>query len=73
MTVEQAKDKIQLRANDFLINSTLIVKHINFQITILGEVNRPGTYTVYKDNITILEALGLSGDLSIMQIVKKLN
>lgn len=64
MTVEQAKDKIQLRANDFLINSTVIVKHINFQITILGEVNRPGTYTVYKDNITILEALGLSGDLS---------
>ena len=64
LTVEEAKDKIQTRANDFLINSTVIVKHINFEITILGEVNRPGTYTVYKDNITILEALGLSGDLS---------
>jgi polysaccharide export outer membrane protein len=64
LTVEEAKDKIQNRANDFLINSTVIVKHINFEITILGEVNRPGTYTVYKDNITILEALGLSGDLS---------
>jgi len=64
LTVEEAKDKIQTRANDFLINSTVIVKHINFEITILGEVNRPGTYTVYKDNISILEALGLSGDLS---------
>jgi|TARA_B100001059_G_scaffold74857_1_gene72463 polysaccharide export outer membrane protein len=64
LTVEEAKSKIQTRANDFLINSTVIVKHINFEITVLGEVNRPGTYTVYKDNITILEALGLSGDLS---------
>ncbi len=64
LTVEEAKKKIQTRADDFLVNSTVIVKHINFEITILGEVNRPGTYTVYKDNITILEALGLSGDLS---------
>ena len=64
LTVEEAKEKIQARADDFLVNSTVIVKHINFEITILGEVNRPGTYTVYKDNITILEALGLSGDLS---------
>ncbi len=64
LTVEEAKEKIQSRADDFLVNSTVIVKHINFEITILGEVNRPGTYTVYKDNITILEALGLSGDLS---------
>ena len=30
----------------------------------MGEVNNPGTYKVYKDNITILEALGLSGDLT---------
>ena len=64
LTVEEAKEKIQTRADDFLVNSSVIVKHINFEITILGEVNRPGTYTVYKDNITILEALGLSGDLS---------
>ena len=64
LTVEDAKNKIQERANDFLISSTVIVKHINFEITILGEVNRPGTYTVYKDKITVLEALGLSGDLT---------
>lgn len=64
LTVEEAKEEIQRRANDFLIGATVIVKHINFQITILGEVNRPGTFTVYKDNITILEAIGLAGDLT---------
>ena len=64
LTVEEAKQKIQTRANDFLVKSTVIVKHINFEITILGEVNHPGTYKVYKDNISILEAVGLAGDLS---------
>ena len=59
-----AKEEIQKRANDFLIGATVIVKHVNFRITILGEVNRPGTFTVYKDNITVLEALGLAGDLT---------
>lgn len=64
LTIEQAKDVIQKEADKYLNRSTVIVKHINFEITILGEVNRPGTYTVYKDNISILEALGLSGDLT---------
>lgn len=64
LTIEEAKDVIQKEADKYLNNSTIIVKHINFEITILGEVSRPGTYTVYKDNITILEALGLSGDLT---------
>jgi len=64
LTIEEAKDKIQLKADNYLVNSTVIVKHINFEITVLGEVNTAGTYTVYKDNITILEALGLSGDLT---------
>jgi polysaccharide biosynthesis/export protein len=64
LTTEQAKDVIQLKADEFLINSTVILKHINFEITILGEVVRPGTFTVFKQNINIFEALGLAGDLS---------
>lgn len=64
LTIEEAKEKIQTRANEFLIGATIIVKHINFEVTILGEVNRPGTYTIYKDNLTVLEAIGLAGDLT---------
>ena len=64
LTVEEAKNKIQSKADGFLINSTVIVKHINFKITILGEVNSAGTYTIYKDNMTIFEAIGLAGDIT---------
>ena len=64
LSIEEAKNKIQSKADEFLINSTVIVKHINFEITILGEVNKPGTYTIYKDNMTIFEALGLAGDIT---------
>ena len=64
LNLEKTKSIIQEKADEFLVNSTVIVKHINFEITLLGEVNRPGTFTVFKQNITIFEALGLAGDLT---------
>lgn len=64
LNLEQTKKAIQQKADEFLVNSTVIVKHINFEITLLGEVNRPGTFTVFKQNISIFEALGLAGDLT---------
>ena len=63
-TIEETKASIQTIADEYLIGSTVVVKHLNFEITILGEVNQPGTYPIYKQNITILEALGISGDLT---------
>ena len=38
---------------------------LNAKITILGEVNAPGTYNFTEQNITILQALGYAGDLTI--------
>ncbi|WP_276372006.1 polysaccharide biosynthesis/export family protein [Chryseolinea sp. H1M3-3] len=64
MSVEQAQDLIQLNANKYLKNATVIVKLISFKVTVLGEVNNPGYHYVYNNQITILEALGLAGDLT---------
>jgi polysaccharide export outer membrane protein len=64
LDLEDTKKIIQSKADEFLVNSTVVVKHINFEVTLLGEVNRPGTFTVFKQNITIFEALGLAGDLT---------
>ena len=39
--------------------------HLNNHITIIGEVNRPGRFAVDRDNLTILEALSMGGDLTL--------
>ncbi|WP_159086063.1 polysaccharide biosynthesis/export family protein [Flavobacterium faecale] len=41
------------------------VRILNSKITILGEVRSPGMYTFYEKNLTIFQALGLAGDLTI--------
>jgi polysaccharide biosynthesis/export protein len=64
LTIEEVQDLIQTNANRYLKNATVIVKLISFKITVLGEVNNPGYHYVYNNQITILEALGLAGDLT---------
>lgn len=44
---------------------TVTVRIINSKITILGEVRSPGTYTFAEKNLTLLQAIGLAGDLTI--------
>jgi polysaccharide export outer membrane protein len=55
------KDKISEYVKDPIVN----LKLQNFKVTILGEVSRPGVYQVMNERITLLEALGLAGDMTI--------
>jgi polysaccharide export outer membrane protein len=64
LSVEEVQDLIQQNADRFLKNATVIVKLISFKITVLGEVNNPGYHYVYNNQATVLEALGLAGDLT---------
>lgn len=48
-----------------LIDPTVNVRLINAKVTILGEVNQPGTFNFTEQNITLLQALGYAGDLTI--------
>lgn len=41
------------------------VSFLNFRVTVLGEVRNPGTYTVPSERITVLQAIGMAGDLLI--------
>jgi polysaccharide export outer membrane protein len=62
------KDAIILIENElkkYLNNPVVQLSILNFKITILGEVNLPGTYRVTNERITILEAIGLAGDLKL--------
>jgi polysaccharide export outer membrane protein len=57
--------KKRLESEGHLIKPNVSVRLLNAKITILGEVNMPGTYTFTENNITLLQALGLAGDLTI--------
>ena len=55
----------RLESGGHLINPTVTVRLLNAKVTILGEVNAPGIYSFTENNITLLQALGLAGDLTI--------
>ena len=55
----------KLRENKLLFDPIVNVRFLNFHVTVLGEVNRPGYINVPNDRVTILEAIGLAGDLTI--------
>ena len=65
VTTEQAREVVRTRASLYFKDPTVNVRFANFRITILGEVAKPATYVVPNEKITILDALGLAGDLTI--------
>lgn len=64
LTLEQAQNKIQDSIGLYLNNATVIVKLVSFKITVLGEVQNPGHYFVYNEQASVLEGLGMAGDLT---------
>jgi len=64
MSTAQAAEKIQKALNDYVSETTITVKFIDNQITLMGEVNRQGIYPFIQDKLTIYEALGLGGGLT---------
>lgn len=58
------KAKIQPYMNENE-NPIVTVRMSSYKVSVIGEVNRPGSFTVSKEKISILEALSLAGDLTI--------
>lgn len=59
--ISKLKKEISAYVKDPIVNVTID----NFKVTVLGEVARPGTFTVPDERITLLEALGRAGDMTI--------
>lgn len=64
LSLDEATDMIQNEVNKYIRNSTVSVKLVSFKISVLGEVNNPGYYYIYNAQATVLEGLGLAGDLT---------
>ena len=54
-----------LEVGGHLVNADVTVRLLNSKVTILGEVRNPGTFTFTEKNISLLQDLGLAGDLTI--------
>ncbi|MEX0275486.1 MAG: polysaccharide biosynthesis/export family protein [Flavobacteriaceae bacterium] len=65
LSPEETRVLLRDRLSEYLKDPIINIRLQNFTVTILGQVNRPGTYPVVGERITILEALGLAGDLDI--------
>ena len=64
--IDLEKELLKFFVDDgLLVNPTVTVRLINGKVTILGEVNSPGTYSFTENSISFLQALGLAGDLTI--------
>jgi polysaccharide export outer membrane protein len=50
---------------DYLKEATINIRISNFRITVQGDVRKPGTYNIPNERVTILDAIGLAGDLNI--------
>jgi polysaccharide export outer membrane protein len=64
-TPDNAKDSLQVKLKNYLKDPIVNIRFINFKITVLGEVNRPSTYVMPNEKVTVLDALGMAGDMTI--------
>ncbi len=55
----------ELMKRKLLVDPIVSIRHLNFKVTVLGEVARPTVITVPSEKITLMEALGLAGDLTV--------
>ncbi len=65
LSPDEVRSMLRERLKDYLVDPIINIRLKNFTVTVLGEVSRPGTYPVNGEQITVLEALGLAGDLTI--------
>ncbi len=58
---EMIKEKLKIYINDPIVS----VRLKNFKFTVIGEVSNPGAYTIPNERVTVIEALGMAGDMTI--------
>lgn len=57
--------KNELIRKNLVKDAVVIVEFLNMGVSVMGEVNRPGRFSIGRDYLTLLDALGMAGDLTI--------
>lgn len=64
LTKAQVTEKFVSLLKEQLKEPMVTVRYLNYKVTVVGEVNRPSTFTVPTERINIIEALGMAGDMT---------
>lgn len=65
LSTSGASDLIKEKLTNYVQNPTVTVRLVNYKVSVLGEVVRPGTYTFLEERISLPQVLGQAGDLTI--------
>ena len=65
LSPDELRALLRNRLSEYLKDPIINIRLRNFTVTVLGAVNRPGTYPINGEQVTILEALGFASDLTI--------
>jgi polysaccharide export outer membrane protein len=64
LTKEEAKNCLVSELQEYLKDPIVNIRYLNYKISVIGEVNRPSTFTIPSERINLLEALGMAGDMT---------
>jgi len=65
LTKAQATEKLVTELKKYINQPIINLRIVNYKISVLGEVAKPGSYTISSERITLPEALSMAGDMSI--------
>lgn len=65
LTRMEVRDLLREKLKPYLANAIVNIRILNFKVTVLGDVKSPGTFTIPNERVTLLEAIGIAGDLNI--------
>jgi polysaccharide biosynthesis/export protein len=63
--LKMIENELNKALNSYVTDAVVTVKMVNNYVSIIGEVQRPGRYPIYKDRMNIFQALAMAGDLGI--------
>jgi polysaccharide export outer membrane protein len=67
ITKKELRNRISeaILSQRLLVDPIVTIRHMNYEVTVIGEVGRPSVINVPNEKISILKALGLAGDITI--------
>lgn len=64
LTKQEAVDKLAALVSEYVKDPIVNIRFTNFKVTVIGEVQKPASFVIPTEKITVLEALGMAGDMT---------